>query len=124
MMYYKLKGVTGYVWGNSHVLSVSEYSVNWMKSSIRSLTITVLCAASATGASNPLLEKQFTQTVEPFVTKYCVGCHSGKTPAAALDLKSFNSMDAVVQDYPRWATVHDRLGGEGGAPKTGPRPPR
>jgi Protein of unknown function (DUF1592)/Protein of unknown function (DUF1588)/Protein of unknown function (DUF1587)/Protein of unknown function (DUF1595)/Protein of unknown function (DUF1585) len=122
-MYYKLKGVTGYVWGNSHVLSVSEYSVNWMKSSIRSLAITVLCAASATGASNPLLEKQFTQTVEPFVTKYCVGCHSGKTPAAALDLKSFNSMDAVVQDYPRWATVHDRLAAKEMPPKPVPTPP-
>jgi hypothetical protein len=104
-------------------LFVSEYSVNWMKSSIRSLAITALCTASAAGASNPVLEKQFTQTVEPFVTKYCVGCHSGKTPAAALDLKSFNSMDAVVQDYPRWATVHDRLAAKEMPPKPVPAPP-
>jgi Protein of unknown function (DUF1592)/Protein of unknown function (DUF1588)/Protein of unknown function (DUF1587)/Protein of unknown function (DUF1595)/Protein of unknown function (DUF1585) len=123
MLPHKLKRVTGYVWGNAHVYSVSEYSVNWMKSSIRSLAITTLCAASAVGASNPILEKQFTQTVEPFVTKYCVGCHSGKTPAASLDLKSFNSLDAVVQDYPRWATVHDRLAAKEMPPKPMPAPP-
>ena len=53
----KVNIVTGYVWGNSRVLSVSEYPLNWMIFPIRSLAITALCAASAAAASNPVLEK-------------------------------------------------------------------
>ncbi len=50
-----------------------------------------ILAAPMFGAEvvKPVLERGFTQTVRPFVNQYCVGCHSGTTPAAQLDLKSF-----------------------------------
>ena len=92
----------------------------------------VLLAVSAVSApsantNNPALEKQFTQTVKPFVVKYCIGCHSGNTPAASLDLKSYttsySAMDAVIRDYSRWTIVHDRLASKEMPPKQMPQPP-
>ena len=92
----------------------------------------VLLAVSAVSApsantNNPALEKQFTQTVKPFVVKYCIGCHSGNTPAASLDLKSYttsdSAMDAVIRDYSRWTIVHDRLAAKEMPPKQMPQPP-
>ena len=55
------------------------------------------------------LNQQFEQTVKPFVTKHCVGCHSGKSPAAQFDLKAYTSVDTVTRDYPRWDLVMERL---------------
>jgi hypothetical protein len=123
MITHKRSRVNGYVGTKFRVISLNSYFINWMQFSIRSFLIPVLCVVSAAGATNPVLEKQFTQTVQPFVTKYCVGCHSGKSPAASLDLKSFTSLDAVVQEYPRWVTVHDRLVAKEMPPKPIPAPP-
>lgn len=69
----------------------------------------VLAAPYAFGATSPILERQFTQTVQPYIAKNCAGCHSGKTPAGSLDMTVYTSVDAVVRDYSRWATVHNRL---------------
>ena len=46
---------------------------------------------AAAGASD--LDQQFTQTVRPFVTQYCIACHSGKSPAAQFDLKSYTTLE-------------------------------
>jgi len=115
--------VIGYVRGNPGVFSKSEYSLNRMKFSIRPLFLSVVCLGTAAAANNPLLEKQFNENVKPFVTKYCVGCHSGKTPAASLDLKTYSTMDAVLADYPRWVIVHDKLEAKAMPPKPMPAPP-
>ncbi|HVW87294.1 MAG TPA: DUF1587 domain-containing protein, partial [Bryobacteraceae bacterium] len=88
-----------------------------------SLALVALAAMPAAGASTPSLERQFDQTVRPFVTKYCVGCHSGKTPAAQFDLKSYTSVHEVMEDYPRWALVVQRLKAKEMPPKPIPAPP-
>src|SRR5207248_3408587 len=44
--------------------------------------------------TNSDLERRFTQTVRPFLTSYCVGCHSGASAAAQLDLRSYSTMAA------------------------------
>ena len=63
--------------------------------------VSVLLAFTAVArAGNPGLEQQFEQTVRPFVTKYCVGCHSGTMPAAQFDLKSYTSVEMVAEDFP------------------------
>jgi hypothetical protein len=86
-------------------------------------TLLLLLALPASAAISPALDKQFTQTVHPFITKYCVGCHSGSTPAASLDLKSYTTPESVIRDYPRWATVHDKLAARQMPPKPVPPPP-
>lgn len=52
---------------------------------------------------------QLEQTVRPFVARHCAGCHSGKAPAAQLDLTAYTSLNTVTSDYPHWALVMERL---------------
>jgi mono/diheme cytochrome c family protein len=78
---------------------------------------------SVARAAEPALDQQFTQTVRPFVAKYCIGCHSGATPAAQFDLKSYTSLDLVTRDYPRWALLMERLTKQEMPPKGLPQPP-
>ena len=66
-------------------------------------------ALPAFAASTPPLDQQFTQTVQPVIAKYCVGCHSGNSPAAQFDLKPTTRLAPVVRDYPRWELVLARL---------------
>ena len=82
-----------------------------------------LAALPAANAATPKLDRQFDQTVRPFVTKYCVACHSGQNPAAQFDLKSYTTMDMVTKDYPRWALVMQRLTAKEMPPKPVPPPP-
>jgi hypothetical protein len=77
----------------------------------------------AADAGNPALERRFTQTVRPFLTRYCIGCHGGATPAAQFDLRPYNTMSAVVHDYARWAQVMERLTAKEMPPKGIPQPP-
>lgn len=87
------------------------------------LAMAALPAPGAPGASARTLDRQFEQTVRPFVAKYCIGCHSGATPAAQFDLKSYTTMEMVTQDYPRWALVLEKLTAQEMPPKPVPPPP-
>ena len=99
-----------------------------MRRRLTSLVLT-LAAISACQAATPALEQQFEKTVRPFVANYCARCHSGPSPAAQFDLKSYTALDMVARDYPRWALVigHrlERAGdaAEGHAAATGGSPP-
>ena len=77
----------------------------------------------AVNAATPGIDQQFQQTVRPFVLKYCVACHSGQTPAAQFDLKSYTTVDLVTADYARWALLKDRLTAKEMPPKPVPPPP-
>ncbi len=91
---------------------------------LRALAVTLaLAALPAAGSSTSALDKQFEHTVRPFVTKYCIGCHSGNTPAAQFDIKSYSTLDMVMHDYPRWALVMERLTAKEMPPKPMPEPP-
>ncbi|HYP14199.1 MAG TPA: DUF1592 domain-containing protein [Bryobacteraceae bacterium] len=87
------------------------------------LVIIASAALPAVAAPKPNLDKQFEQTVQPFVNKYCAGCHSGKTPAAQFDLKAYTNLQTVTKDYPRWALVMERLTAKDMPPKPLPHPP-
>ena len=83
------------------------------------------CAAMpAFAATSPALDKQFHDTVQPFVGKYCAGCHSGKTPAGGLDFKSFDSLDSVTAEFARWSLAADRLASKEMPPKPMAPPPQ
>ena len=91
---------------------------------LRALPVVFAIAASpAQRAATPVLDRQFEQTVKPFVAKYCAGCHSGQTPAAQFDLKAYTTMDMVTRDFPRWALVMQRLTAKEMPPKPMPAPP-
>src|SRR6202451_1967698 len=78
---------------------------------------------AATPGSTPPIDQQFEQTVRPFVGKYCVACHSGKTAPAQFDLKSYTSVDMVTDDFARWALLAERLKNQEMPPKPMPPPP-
>src|SRR5215467_16094156 len=70
-------------------------------------------ALPSLNAANPTdadLERRFSQIVRPFVTTYCVVCHSGPTPAAGFDLQRYSTMESVAEDFARWALVLRKLG--------------
>jgi hypothetical protein len=91
---------------------------------LRALPVVLAIGAfPAIAATPPALDRQFEQTVRPFVAKYCIGCHSGQTPAAQFDLKAYTTMDTVTHDYPRWAQVLERLSANEMPPKPIPPPP-
>src|SRR5260221_6481353 len=69
------------------------------------------------------LERGFTQTVRPFLARYCIGCHGGSTPAAQFDLRPYSALAEVVRDYPRWTQVMERLSVQEMPPKQAPQPP-
>ena len=85
--------------------------------------IVAILALPAAQAADPVLDRQFAQTVRPFVAKYCVACHSGETPAAQFDLKAYSTVDSVVRDNLRWALVADRLTAQEMPPEPMPQPP-
>lgn len=81
-------------------------------------------AATPALAAEADLQKQFHETVQPFAAKYCAGCHSGKTPAAQFDIKSYDSLDKVKAEFPRWALVSERLHAKEMPPKPMKAPPQ
>ena len=81
------------------------------------------CLAVSSIAAAPDLERTFTQTVKPFLTSYCVACHSGSSPAAQLDLRQYSTLSAVVQDFPRWNLVLEKLSAHEMPPKVVKQPP-
>ncbi|MBL8215629.1 MAG: DUF1592 domain-containing protein [Bryobacterales bacterium] len=55
------------------------------------------------------LDKQFAQTVRPFLATYCVSCHGAANPAAQFDLVQYTAVSDVVRDHHRWALVAEKL---------------
>src|SRR5260370_5699922 len=71
--------------------------------------LSFLPAAWAADSPATELDHQFAQTVRPFVTTYCIGCHGAKNPAAQFDLHQYAAVADVVRDHLRWALVSERL---------------
>jgi len=68
------------------------------------------------------LDRQFQDSVKPFLSAHCVSCHSGKAPAAQLNLQNYSNLKEVVKDHPHWALVAERLKAGDMPPKPLPRP--
>jgi hypothetical protein len=87
------------------------------------VVVTVVAVPMNAAPAGPDLERGFAQTVQPFLNKYCTGCHGGATPAAQLDLKRYGSTQSVVDDFSRWNRVLARLTGKEMPPKSANQPP-
>src|ERR1700689_499737 len=88
-----------------------------------SLALTAATLADAGTAPTAPIDQGFEHTVKPFVTKYCVACHSGKMAPAQFDLKSYTNVDMVTDDFARWALLAERLKAKETPPKPMPPPP-
>ena len=54
-------------------------------------------------------ERQFAETVTPFLQSYCQSCHGKSKQEAKLDLSAFTSAASVAQRHQTWALVLERL---------------
>ncbi|MCX6592908.1 MAG: DUF1592 domain-containing protein [Acidobacteria bacterium] len=88
---------------------------------IRILALTMLMTLRMVAAVPAA--QQFASTVQPFLQKHCLGCHSGKTPAAQFDLSAYKTVASVTQEFPRWALIMERLRAKDMPPKPLPAPP-
>ena len=70
----------------------------------------------------PSLERQYTETVRPFVQTYCISCHGEKGLAAQFDLRPYTTMAAVVKDHEHWAVVLEKLSAKQMPPPTSKQP--
>ena len=59
------------------------------------------CDRGSAGAADDL----YTQQIEPFAKKYCVGCHNAKQARGELDLTRATKTQDVVRDFRRWHGV-------------------
>src|SRR5947207_5832488 len=76
--------------------------------------------AAAPPGADP--DREFTQTVRPFLQAYCTSCHGGAKPAAQLDLKRYVSAQSVIDDFSRWNRVVARLSAREMPPKSANQP--
>jgi hypothetical protein len=81
------------------------------------LRLPVLFAAVCALRGQTDADRQFTQTIKPFLAANCVACHSGANAAAQLDLKQVNTVADVLKDHGRWALVAEKI-------KSGEMPPK
>jgi len=90
---------------------------------LRAFFALLASAAVPAAGVDAKLDREFQQTVRPFIAKNCISCHSGQNPAAQFDLKSYTSIDQVTKEYARWALVMERLEAKDMPPKPMSPPP-
>ena len=79
----------------------------------------VLNGRTPGGAAEPPadLDREFRDTVRPFLATHCTGCHGATKPKADLDLARFDTPAAVAADFAQWEAVAEQL-------KAGEMPPK
>ncbi len=86
-----------------------------MPRSLRLTIVLLLLSASAlpflprANSAEADLARQFNQTVRPFLTTYCTGCHSGPEPAASFDVQRYATLESVVADFGHWSLMARKL---------------
>ena len=74
-------------------------------------------------STDPDLTRSYSETVRPFITTHCSGCHSGTAPAGAFDIGQLSKENSAVRDDPHWAMVSRRLAAGEMPPKQMKQPP-
>lgn len=83
-----------------------------------------VATASAADPAVATLERSFTDTVQPFLTSYCLGCHGEKKQEGKLDLHGYSSHATVIRQHGVWELVLERLEAGEMPPDTARRQPR
>lgn len=82
-----------------------------------------LCTYLLADESTPSTPLTFDKDVHPFLTQYCVDCHSGDKPPGGIDLSKDTTEAAVVKDAAVWNKVADILQAAQMPPVGSPQPP-
>lgn len=60
-------------------------------------------------ATAELLERQFRETVLPFVQEHCAKCHGKEKPKGDVDLGIYPTTESVAKNHRQWAAVLEQL---------------
>jgi hypothetical protein len=69
------------------------------------------------------LDRQFQDTIRPFLTTYCLTCHGTNAPAAQFDMRPYSTLEAVIADFGHWRLMSERLRAGQMPPASLPQPP-
>jgi hypothetical protein len=61
-------------------------------------------------------------TIQPLLTKYCLGCHSTKLKRGSLDLERFQTLDDIRKDLKPWQGLIEQIEAGEMPPKEKPQP--
>lgn len=70
---------------------------------------TVLAQGTPPVLTETELDRQFGQTVRPFLDSYCVRCHGGENPKAQFSVDPYSTFASVTKDHAHWAVMRDKL---------------
>src|SRR2546423_13262708 len=76
------------------------------------LSALVVLGAKQENANDPQatdIDRRFSEQVRPFITAYCIKCHSGDKPKGDFKLDKYSDLAAVTKDAAVWATIRERL---------------
>jgi hypothetical protein len=79
-------------------------------------------ALLSTPAGAADLDGRFTTAVQPLLKTYCYSCHGGSSPAARLDLASFDTTAKVAAAFDVWERLHGRIDRHEMPPRGVPQP--
>jgi hypothetical protein len=68
------------------------------------------------------LDRRLAADVKPLLKTYCISCHGGSSPAAKLDLTTFDTTAQVVGAFDMWERLHGRLDRREMPPRGVPQP--
>lgn len=73
------------------------------------LLAAAMAAPFAQAATPAALERQFRNSIQPFLRTYCSQCHGPEKPKGELDLSAYDRLDEVAKDHRRWELVLEQL---------------
>jgi hypothetical protein len=88
--------------------------------------VALLCPewyARAEQPSQTQFDGKFSSSVQPFLERFCLGCHGQEKQEAKLDLSGFASMTDGARSYRVWQMALERLEAEEMPPDDAPRQP-
>src|SRR5512132_1272275 len=82
-----------------------------IRSAALCLIVGLLAVVPLRSADDPsaALDRQFQDTIRPFLTTYCFGCHGTSAPAAQFDMRPYSTVAAVIADLGHWRLMSERL---------------
>lgn len=97
-----------------HAASKRDITCRGMIGRIRISTVFCILGLAAMAPVQPAdpeaaLQREFEQTIRPFLSRYCMGCHGTSTPAAQFDMRTYSSMQSALDDFGHWRLMSERL---------------
>jgi len=98
------------IWGHFGAL-MARYVLSAVRPAVLAafLFLPILTPAAAAPRSDRPKSVTFQKTVQPFLRKYCLGCHGKTKPRAGLRLSRFQTEASLLAERKTWESVFDML---------------